>query len=58
MNRIVIPHSDWSTALVEAVRNADGKTIIIVDTEVKKLLGLRAADRFHKTVTIEVQNRI
>ncbi|MDO8492485.1 MAG: hypothetical protein Q7S34_02495 [bacterium] len=58
MSRVVIPVVNWVVALADAVRNADDQTVIVVNTEEKKELALRAANRFGKTVIVEVETNI
>lgn len=55
MNRVVIPSNNWHIAIAEAIRNANNQTVIVVDTEEKKELVLRAAHRLGKTVTVEIE---
>lgn len=55
MKEITLPAGDWHIALAEAVKQADARTLIVVDTEAKAALAKRAADRMGKSVNVEVR---
>jgi len=55
MERVVIPSGNWTMALADAIENAGPDTVIVVNTDAKKELGLSAAERMGKEVTIEVE---
>ncbi len=54
IDRIVIPQVNWHIELINCVRNAVDSTVIVVDTEAKRELALRTAQRMDKQVTVEV----
>lgn len=57
-NRIKIPSKNWHLELAIALRHADENTVIIVDSEEKRGLALRAAGRTGKTIRVEVEAEV